>query len=457
LEAFMGVSRLLPWAAVTAFVGAVAVSMAGLVAPAASAQPGQTGPVSPTPAAGTPELSPSGSEEVVRQLVQCGGTMFAVGQFTQISQGGVVQAVNNAFSFSASTPFTLTGWAPNVNGVVNSIAFVGGNCADAYLGGLFTSINGTPVQHIAEVDTTTGNVVTGFASSANREVDTLLGFGNRLIAGGTFTKINGSKDAYMASLDPTTGANDGFISLNISGNYQFQGAVPNPTSVYNQQLSPDGTMDLVEGDFTSAGGQPRQQAFILDMTGATAAVTGWNVPDFNQHCSTGHPFYVHAGAWSPGSSTVYFATTGRHPYRWNHTFPLTGLCDAAAAFPAAPAAQSPTWINYTGCWSLFSVAADTNAVYVGGHELYQNNPNGCKSKGPAAVNDPGLGGLDPATGSVLLNSAGTAGLYSRARGHTADDMLRTDAGLWVASDNFDNANTCGGVQGHAGICFLPGS
>jgi hypothetical protein len=34
-------------------------------------------------------------------------------------------------------------------------------------------------------------------------------------------------------------------------------------------------------------------------------------------------------------------------------------------------------------------------------------------------------------------------------------MLRTSAGLWIASDNFDGSVTCGGVPGHAGICFLP--
>jgi hypothetical protein len=34
-------------------------------------------------------------------------------------------------------------------------------------------------------------------------------------------------------------------------------------------------------------------------------------------------------------------------------------------------------------------------------------------------------------------------------------MLRTSTGLWIASDNFDGSVTCGGVPGHAGICFLP--
>ena len=54
-----------------------------------------------------------------------------------------------------------------------------------------------------------------------------------------------------------------------------------------------------------------------------------------------------------------------------------------------------------------------------------------------------------------MNSARSAGYYSRARGLGADDMLVTSAGLWIASDNFDGSDTCGGVSGHAGICFLP--
>ena len=56
---------------------------------------------------------------------------------------------------------------------------------------------------------------------------------------------------------------------------------------------------------------------------------------------------------------------------------------------------------------------------------------------------------------LILNSAGTAGLYSRSRGHGADDMLLTTAGLWIASDNFDGGTSCGGKAGFSGLCFLP--
>jgi hypothetical protein len=34
-------------------------------------------------------------------------------------------------------------------------------------------------------------------------------------------------------------------------------------------------------------------------------------------------------------------------------------------------------------------------------------------------------------------------------------MLLTSAGLWIARDNLQGTDTCGGVSGHAGICFPP--
>ena len=34
-------------------------------------------------------------------------------------------------------------------------------------------------------------------------------------------------------------------------------------------------------------------------------------------------------------------------------------------------------------------------------------------------------------------------------------MLATSAGLWIASDNQNASQMCGGVQNLPGICFLP--
>jgi hypothetical protein len=432
------------WAGIILGAGALALSTIWIAVPASA----QTGPVSAKPAKGTPQLAPTGTTEQVRQLVQCGGTMYAVGSFTSISWNGTTFSRNNAFSFSATAPFTVSGWNPNVNGKVNSIA-LSPNCSTAYLGGKFTSIGGTAVKNIAAVSASTGAVVTSFAHNANGQVETLLTYNGHLLTGGYYTSINGSTShKYMTSLNPSTGKDDGFISLNISGNYQFPGVTTNPTRVYNQQLSNGGTLDLVEGDFTSVGGQARQQMFMLNLSGSTATVTGWTSPEFNTNCNFNEPFYAQAASWSPDNSTVYVATTGFKPNGTSTSAPRTGPCDAALAFPATQTSVSHKWINYTGCDSLYSTAADPSTAYFGGHERWSQNPNGCNFAGPGAISAPGMEGLSPSTGRLTFNP-------TRARGKGADDMEITSAGLWIASDNLNNASQCGGVFGHAGICFLP--
>ena len=74
-----------------------------------------------------------------------------------------------------------------------------------------------------------------------------------------------------------------------------------------------------------------------------------------------------------------------------------GLCDAAARFETAnvSATAAPTWINWTGGDSLYSVAATGAAVYVGGHQRWLDNPFGQNSAGPGAVSRPGIGAIDP--------------------------------------------------------------
>jgi hypothetical protein len=452
----------------------VLISAAAVLAfgvPAAQAGSGgeqpPVGVVMPTPPTNLPHLPANTSQtQQIRQLVQCGKTMFAVGTFSAIRKGSTTYTRNNVFSFSAVSPYTVSSWAPNVVGpygttqngtnVVNTIAFVNGDCSHAYVGGKFTSVNGTAVKNIAEITTTgtTGSVITGFKSNSSGTVQTLAAAGSHLLVGGNFTSINGdSTDPYMVSLNPTTGRSDGFVHLNISGNYQYPGVSSNPTRVYNQQLSHNGTLDLVEGDFTSVGGQSRQQAFILSVTGTSATVTGWNAPEFNTNCYVTEPFYVRDGAWSPDDSTVYFGTTGFHPNDQSSP-PWTGPCDVALAFPSTPTTVSALWRNYTGCDSLYAAAADSKAAYFAGHERWSMNPDGCNNEGAGAYPAPGIEGLDPANGALYLNAAGTAGYYSRDRGIGADDMLVTSAGLWIASDNLQQSQHCGGVS-TSGICFLP--
>jgi hypothetical protein len=434
-----------------------------------------TSRVSNSPAKGTPELANTGTTQTVRQIVKCGGTMYSVGHFSKIKRYSTIYTRHNIFSFSASSPYRMTSWNPNVNGQVNSITF-SGNCAYAYIGGKFTYVHGHRAHNIAKISTSTGAVVTGFNHNANGQVETLRRFKGHLLVGGYYTSISGDNGAnpYMTSLKPTTGKDDGFIHLHISGHYHFCSATRcasnNPTRVYNQQISHGGNLDLVEGDFTSVGGKKRRQVFMLNLANSPATVTAWTSKEWDgssssypYNCWYTEPFYIRAASWSPDDSTVYVATTGFHPYnRRGGSYPRTGLCDALAAFPATRTSVLHKWINYTGCDSLYSTAADPGAAYAGGHERWSENPDGCDFKGPGAIVDPGIEGVSPATGKDLLNSSGYA-RYTRSRGKGADDMLLTSTGLWIASDSgvkkkdgsFSYSQVCNHVKGHAGICFLP--
>jgi hypothetical protein len=459
----------------------IGVAATAVTALAVAALPGSpagaaTGPVSTTPASGTPQLANIGTTQIVRQLAQCGGTMYAVGRFSTIKRFSTTYTRNNIFAFSATSTFQVSSWNPNVNGQVNSIAF-SSDCSTAYIGGKFTAVGGTAVNNIAAISTATGAVLTGFRHSANGQVETIARSGSHLLVGGYYKSINNSSaNPYMTSLNVSTGADDGFIHLGISGNYHFCNSsgrctTDNPTRVYNQQISHDGTQDLVEGDFTSVGGQNRQQIFMLNLATSPASLTAWTSPEwdgsqgftYDYQCWFTESFYIRAASWSPNDSTVYIATTGFHP--WNKstgTTPRSGLCDAAAAFPSTHASVLHTWINYTGCDSLYASAADDGAAYAAGHERWSQNPKGCDFAGPGAIADPGMEGLNPSNGNDLVNSNGNP-RYTRSRGQGADDMVVTPAGLWVGSDNglktkdgsFFYSQVCNGVSGHAGICFLP--
>src|SRR5262249_39879402 len=148
--------------------------------------------------------------------------------------------------------------------------------------------------------------------------DTLTAYQNHIIAGGHYTSINGSAaDPYMTSLNNSTGKDDGFLQLNISGNYNYPGVATNPTRVYNQALSHSKKLDLVIGDFTPADGHPRQQISMLN-SATRPPLTAWTSPEFDgsagnidqqggfpYQCVDSEPFYIQSAAWSPDDATVY--------------------------------------------------------------------------------------------------------------------------------------------------------
>src|SRR5262249_27503670 len=153
---------------------------------------------------------------------------------------------------------------------------------------------------------------------------------------------------------------------------------------------------------------------------SSATVDAWNSVDFSIPCKPYLAFFVQAATWSADDQYVYTATTGR----------IGGpLCDTIAKYTSAPDPNTmPRWTNATDCDSLFSVAADDDVVYGGGHQRWMNNEGVCEVANPDSVSRQGVAAVSNVDGRAVSWNPG------RARGHGADDMLLTAAGLWIASD-----------------------
>jgi hypothetical protein len=386
------------------------------------------------PADFTPNVE-SGSSyatTTVLALAQGGDTIYAGGFFHTVTDadGSTTYQRDNLMAFSATTG-QMRPFDPDVNGKVWAVEEHDGAL---FVGGEFTSVNGVPRPGLVKLDATTGRVITEFRPRFSEgDVTQVRMVGRRLVVGGTFP-------GKLRALDPRTGADTGFIRLAIRGSVADNAGL---TNVYRFDVSPAGTRLLAIGNFTSVGGVPRRQAFMLDLRGHRARLDSWFYRGLNNKCRGPRtPAFLRDVDFSPDGK--YFVVVGA-----GYVARTRGLgrdiCDAAARFETHIAKPyRPTWINYTGGDTLHSVAVTGRAVYVQGHQRWLDNPLGRGEPGPGAVSRPGIGAIQPLGGKALAWNPG------KTRGVGGKDFLVTDAGLWVGSDGTHFAG-----EYRARIAFLP--
>ncbi|HET9311117.1 MAG TPA: carbohydrate binding domain-containing protein [Actinomycetota bacterium] len=386
--------------------------------------------VSEDPADTTPHIVLSDTAYDVRAYAQVGPTIYAGGLFSQVQDPAKTTTYTrqNFVAFDAETgvisPLDLS-----FDGRVGAIEATPDGTA-IFIAGAFTRVNGITRRGIMKYDLVNERIDPVFAPTGMRTVHDLKLVNGALIAAGNFTKK-------VMAMDPTTGADTGAINITVAG-------VVNPddeTRVRHIAVSPDGTRLVATGNFVTVNGQTRRRAFMLNL-GATATLSTWYAPRFAASCPAGgsRREWAQGVDFSPDGSYFVVVTTGGP----NGT--ATGLCDAAARFETTNVSSTvePTWVNWTGGDTLYSVAITGVAVYVGGHQRWLNNPFGRDSAGAGAVERPGIGAIDPVTGLALPWNP------TKSREHGTMVLYATPSGLWVGSDGARF-----GHEDHAGIGFAP--
>ena len=390
----------------------------------------------------TPHLAPGGGvdEPLGLAVGQLGDTTYLGGRFEFVQDATRSTTVprQNMVAFSASDGTINATFVPTFDDAVYAILAVGDS---VYVGGSFDDVNGQPRPALAKLDATTGALDPGFSPNgmSNSRVSEIRLVDGRLIVSGTFKKN-------IVALKPNTGGNTGFIDIPVDGRVELS---VGKTDVYRFAVdhAVGATRLVAVGNFFAVGGRTQKRAFMLNLDGASATLSPWFYPPFQDQCETRTPTrvaYLEDVDFSPDGSYFVFASTGFvvdvYPQQIG-----THVCDAVARFETDVLAPTePTWINYTGGDTLHAVAATGAAVYVQGHNRWLDNPEGRDSMGLGAVVRRGIGAVDPETGVALpWNPRKPADQGGR-------DFLATPTGLWVPSDSLRFQG-----EDHHGIAFVP--
>ena len=204
-------------------------------------------------------------------------------------------------------------------------------------------------------------------------------------------------------------------------------------------VTPAGTKLIAIGNFTTVDGQTRDQVVLLDISGPTAVVSGWQTSFYSAACNAVFDTYMRDVAISPDGTYAVFVTTGSY-------FGASSPCDSQVRMEITGSSPgvTPTWLQSTGGDTTTAVAIVGSVVYVGGHFRWINNPSRGDRAGQGAVSRTGLAALNPANGMPYSWNP------TRERKYGVYDFLATSQGLWVGSDS----DQLGGEY-HPRIGFFP--
>ena len=200
---------------------------------------------------------------VVHAQAMAGNVVYAGGTFSKARPAGSAAGVNevtrsNLLSYSI-TSGVLTSFAPTFNGQVKALA-TSPDGATLYVGGTFTTVNGTARNRFAAFDVATGALKT-LQADLNSTVNAIAATPSTVYLGGAFSRVGSATRSRLAAIT-TAGALTGWAPQANAG-------------VQALVLTPDQTKVVAGGSFSTLNGTTALGMGAVDA--ASGAIRTWRI------------------------------------------------------------------------------------------------------------------------------------------------------------------------------------
>lgn len=330
----------------------LACSIAIIGAPA-SADTAPADPLDPaTPVTVSSDALPTAQiNGVAWQQVIVGNIVYVAGKFSTARPAGAAPnsntvTRNNILAYNLTTGALLSSFAPNLNGQALTIA-AAPNGSRIYVGGDFTSVNGTSRLRAVALDPSSGAVISSFNPRMGGSVRAISATNDTVYLGGTFGSVGSASRTRLAAVRASDG---GLLPWNPIANERVNALV----------LSPDETQVIIGGAFTTLNGSNRPGYGLGRVNATTGASLTLGVNDVIRNAGT-------------DSAILSLSSDGTNFYGTGYIFGTGGNLEGAFA---------GNWSNGNLKWvedchgDTYGVWASSTAVYTAGHAHYCGNIGG---------------------------------------------------------------------------------
>ncbi len=363
----------------------------------------------------------------VNAIAAANGIVYVGGSFTSVRPPGAAAgtgevARTNLAAFNASTGALITSFNHTLNGAV-SVLTASADGATVYVGGDFTTIDGSTRNRIASFTAASG-ALTSWNPNANGRVAGIAPFGATVYVGGSFSTIGGRTERRVAALNASTGAALATFTTTPDN------------VVYQIALTPAGDRLFLVGAFLSVNGDPTYHAVAMIDPASGAALpfpAASVIPPKTDAC------IVEAKSVKTDATGAYFGVEGTGGGCFDGTFAVNNADGSlrwqSRCLGATQAVQPIGDILYTGSHShdcTADMAVDPDAFPEVGwgrglsrHLLSRTTSGGLLASWYANTNGgPNGAGLGPRVMATDGNQLFVGGEFTTVNGQTQQGFAR---------------------------------